>query len=136
MIGLALVTFVAIFAQGIKKPFDDAVDTLFIADYALIGDQAFAPTPPAADVAAATASGAEVVSSVREGEGRAFGKDVIVTAVDPNATKVLAFDWVEGSDESRRRSGRPARSSRTSTPRTRGSPPARASGCRSRRARP
>ncbi|HEV8249385.1 MAG TPA: FtsX-like permease family protein [Gaiellaceae bacterium] len=99
MIGLALVTFVAIFAQGIKKPFDDAVDRLFVADYALIGDEAFSPTAPAAGEAAAGASGAEVVSGVREGEGRAFGKDILVTAVDRNATKVLAFDWIAGSDD-------------------------------------
>jgi putative ABC transport system permease protein len=99
MIGLALVTFVAIFAQGIKKPFDDAVDRLFVADYALLGDEAFSPTAPAAGDAAAGASGAEVVSGVREGEGRAFGKDILVTAVDRNATKVLAFDWIEGSDD-------------------------------------
>src|SRR5215211_769895 len=99
MIGLALVTFVAIFAQGIKKPFDDAVDTLFVADYALIGDDAFSPTAPAAGDAAATASGAEVVSGVREGEGRAFGEDVLVTAVDANATEVLAFKWSEGSGD-------------------------------------
>ena len=99
MIGLALVTFVAIFAQGIKKPFDDAVDTLFVADYALIGDEAFSPTPPAAGDAAATATGVEVVSGVREGDGRAFGKEVLVSAVDRNATEVLAFDWIEGSDD-------------------------------------
>jgi ABC-type antimicrobial peptide transport system permease subunit len=98
MIGLALVTFVAIFAQGIKKPFADAVDTLFVADYALIGDDAFSPTAPAAGDAAAGASGAEVVSGVREGDGRAFGEDVLVTAVDRNATRVLAFEWSEGSD--------------------------------------
>jgi putative ABC transport system permease protein len=99
MIGLALVTFVAIFAQGIKKPFDDAVDTLFVADYALLGDDAFSPTAPAAGDAASGASGAEVVSGVREGDGRVGGEDVLVTAVDRNATKVLAFEWAEGSDD-------------------------------------
>jgi putative ABC transport system permease protein len=35
MIGLALVTFVAILGQGLRASFDDAVNKLFVADYAL-----------------------------------------------------------------------------------------------------
>jgi putative ABC transport system permease protein len=98
MIGLALVTFVAMFAQGIRKPFEEAVDTLFVGDYALIGDEAFAPIAPDAGDAAGRAEGAGVVSGVREGDGRAFGDDVLVTAVDRNAPRVLQFDWLQGSD--------------------------------------
>ena len=41
MIGLALVTFVAIFSAGVFKSFEDAVDQLFIADYAVTATNTF-----------------------------------------------------------------------------------------------
>src|SRR5437764_847795 len=43
MIGLALVTFVALFAQGLRAPFEDAVNKLFVADYAITSNGSFAP---------------------------------------------------------------------------------------------
>ena len=43
MIGLALVTFVAIFGQGVFKSFEDAVDQLFVADYAITATNTFTP---------------------------------------------------------------------------------------------
>ena len=46
MIGLALVTLMATFAAGIIKPFEDAVDQIFIADYAITAQNNFDPLPP------------------------------------------------------------------------------------------
>ena len=43
MIGLALVTFVAVFAQGLRAPFEDAVNKLFVGDYALTATNNFSP---------------------------------------------------------------------------------------------
>jgi hypothetical protein len=43
MIGLALVTFIAIFGQGIRSSFEDAVNKLFVADYALTSTSTFNP---------------------------------------------------------------------------------------------
>src|SRR5205823_5854256 len=43
MIGLALVTFVAIFGAGIRSSFEDAVNKLFIADYAVTSTNTFTP---------------------------------------------------------------------------------------------
>ena len=43
MIGLALVTLVAVLAAGIIKPFQDAVDQLFTADYAITAQNNFDP---------------------------------------------------------------------------------------------
>ena len=37
MIGLALITFVAVLGNGVRASFTDAVNELFIADYALTG---------------------------------------------------------------------------------------------------
>src|SRR5207302_8336511 len=43
MIGLALVTFVSVFAQGLRASFENAVDKLFHADYALTSTNGFTP---------------------------------------------------------------------------------------------
>ena len=43
MIGLALVTFVAIFGAGLFKSFEDAVNKIFVADYAVTSTNTFAP---------------------------------------------------------------------------------------------
>ena len=97
MIGLALVTLMATFAAGIIKPFEDAVDQIFIADYAITAQNNFDPLPPSVAAAAATAPGAEVVSGVRGDAGRVFGSTVQVTGVDKQAGQVLAVDWTKGS---------------------------------------
>jgi putative ABC transport system permease protein len=96
MIGLALITFVAVIAQGARASLVDAVDKQFLGDYALaarsedLGDAALQ--------AAQSARGVETVSAVREGSGRLFGDSVLVTGVDAAITKVVSIDWWRGSD--------------------------------------
>ena len=48
MIGLALVTFVAIFGAGSSSSFEDAVNQLFVADYAVTATNTFTPIDVAA----------------------------------------------------------------------------------------
>ena len=98
MIGLALVTLVATLAAGIIKPFEDAVNKLFTADYAITAQNNFDPIPISAAAAAASTPGVEAIASVRGGDGRVFGSTVQVTAVDPTIARVVAIDWKSGSD--------------------------------------
>jgi hypothetical protein len=98
MIGLALVTLVATLAAGIIAPFRGAVNDLFTADYAITAQNNFSPIPPSVAVAAAKARGVEEVTSIRGGDGRAFGKTIQVTATEPNVAKVItSTKWKEGS---------------------------------------
>ena len=97
MIGLALVTLVAVLAKGITATFEGAVNDLFTGDYAITAQNNFSPIPTTAADAAAKASGVLAVASTRTGEGRVFGKTEFVTAVDDQAAKVLSLDWVDGS---------------------------------------
>ena len=97
MIGLALVTLMATFAAGIIKPFEDAVDQIFIADYAITAQNNFDPLPPSVAAAAATAPGVTAISGVRGDEGRIFGSTVAVTGVDKQAGQMLSLDWTKGS---------------------------------------
>jgi putative ABC transport system permease protein len=90
MIGLALVTFVAVLGQGLRDSMGAAVESAVRADYVLTG-----PLTPAVGNALA-ADG--TVSAVREDSARAFGSDVSVGGVDPRTIeRVMSFDWQAGS---------------------------------------
>jgi putative ABC transport system permease protein len=97
MIGLALVTLVAVLGAGLRTSFTSAVDELFVADYALTGEGE--PLAVAAGKAAAAAPGVEVVSSLRSENGEAFGEEVTVNGVEPNLSEVVDMTWHRGSGD-------------------------------------
>jgi putative ABC transport system permease protein len=97
MIGLALVTLVAVLGQGIRSTFTDAVDALFTSDYAITAQNNFSPIPTSAADAAGKAPGVESVANVRTGEALVYGKAEFITAVTPNAADGLTLEWKEGS---------------------------------------
>jgi putative ABC transport system permease protein len=102
MIGLALVTFVAVFAEGIQASIDDAVDKSFAGDLTLQHEDGFSLIPSAAAREAAAIDGVGSVSSLRFAEGnvRETGDTSFITSIDPaGARQVFEFDWEEGSDE-------------------------------------
>jgi len=98
MIGLALVTFVAILGQGIRSSFESAVDELFKADYALTSQDTFTPLTIEAENAVAKAPGVTVVSGIRAGSAKVFGSVEDLTGADPNLTKVIHLNWKEGTN--------------------------------------
>jgi putative ABC transport system permease protein len=97
MIGLALVTLVAILSAGIISNLRGAVNDLFTGDYAITAQNNFSPIPTAAGAAAAQTPGVSAVGNVRAGQGRAFGKNGQFTAVDPGIREVVRLDWKHGS---------------------------------------
>ena len=100
MIGLALVTLVAVLAAGIVSTFRSAVDDLWRdADYALTAQNNFSPIPVSVAEAAATTPGVDTVGSVRAGQAQAFGDVFNATAVDPPTSRIFSLDWKEGSNE-------------------------------------
>jgi putative ABC transport system permease protein len=99
MIGLALVTLVAVLAAGIISTFRSAVDDLWKnADYALTAQNNFSPIPVSVAAAAAKAPGVEAVGNVRAGQAKAFGNVYNATAVNPAAGRIFSIDWKDGSD--------------------------------------
>jgi putative ABC transport system permease protein len=106
MIGIALVTFVAVIAQGLRSTFESAVDRQFVADYALTSQNGFDPITKEAATAVAGVPGVTAVSSVRGGSGHVFGKTVDVTAVEPNVGKAIRIEWYRGSPAVPARLGR------------------------------
>jgi putative ABC transport system permease protein len=95
MIGLALITFVAVIGQGFRSSFTSAVNELFVADYALTAGNN--PLSNKAAAAAAKAPGVEVVSEIRGADARLGGKSIEVHGVDENMTEVLDMTWSSGS---------------------------------------
>ena len=98
MIGLALVTIVAVLAQGIKAQFEDAVAAEFHADYALTSQDGFTPTSTASAEALRQSGVATLVAGVRAGDGRVAGKSLQVAGVDPGISKVLKLNWQDGTN--------------------------------------
>jgi putative ABC transport system permease protein len=95
MIGLSLITFVAVLGQGLRSSFTSAVDELFVADYNVSGGDN--PLSSKAAPAIAKAPGVEAVSEIREGEAKIGSKSIGVTGVDANLTKVVNMKWSSGS---------------------------------------
>jgi putative ABC transport system permease protein len=98
MIGLALVTFVAIFGQGIRSSFEDAVNELFVGDYALTATNTFTPIEADAGQALVGKPGIKDVSAIRAGSARYLGSNTELTGVQPNLNKTVEMDWTQGGD--------------------------------------
>ena len=96
MIGLALVTMVGVLAAGLRTRFQDSVNKVFVADYVLTATDNFSPIGVAAAQSVQDVPGAETVSSVRAGQGRAFGGRITVTGVQPNVGRVISVPLAGG----------------------------------------
>jgi putative ABC transport system permease protein len=97
MIGLALVTFVTVLSAGIIANFKNAVNDVFTGDYAITAQNNFSPIPIAAGEAVTRAPGVAAVGDVRAGQGRVFGSNEQLTAVNPTVGRVVHLDWKRGS---------------------------------------
>ncbi|HEY3728569.1 MAG TPA: FtsX-like permease family protein [Solirubrobacteraceae bacterium] len=97
MIGLALVTLVAILSAGVISNFKGAVNHLFTGDYAITAQNNFSPIPISAGQAAARTTGATAVGDVRAGQGQVFGHNEQLTAVNPAMSQVVRLNWTHGS---------------------------------------
>jgi putative ABC transport system permease protein len=90
MIGLALITFVAVLGKGLQDSMGEAVRSAVRAEYIVSGPI----TPDVGNALAAQAT----VSSVREDSANVFGSDVSVGGVNPQTiTRMMSFDWDRGS---------------------------------------
>jgi putative ABC transport system permease protein len=99
MIGLALVTFVAVLASGITSSFTDAVHKIWHnADYAITAQNNFSPIPVSSANAVESVPGVQAVGNVRTGDAKAFGHNFFATAVNPPGATMFKLDWKVGSD--------------------------------------
>jgi putative ABC transport system permease protein len=95
MIGLALITFVAVAGEGFRTSFASSVDELFVADYAVTAGND--PLTNKAAQAVAKAPGVEAVSEIRGANAKLGGKSIGINGVDGNLTKMVDMTWASGS---------------------------------------
>jgi putative ABC transport system permease protein len=99
MIGIALVSFVATLAQGMKESNRGAIEDQIAADFIVTSQDGYTPFVAAAGDAVAKAPSAEVVTHVRSDLAEFDGHGGYLTGIDPaRITEGYNFDWVEGSD--------------------------------------
>ena len=96
MIGLALVTLVAVIAAGITKSFRGAVNDLWISGYAITAQNNFDPIPIAAGNTAARTPGVQAIANVRGGDAEIFGSVHQATAVNPGGSQIFNINWLHG----------------------------------------
>ncbi|HEV8250169.1 MAG TPA: FtsX-like permease family protein [Gaiellaceae bacterium] len=104
MIGLALITFIAVVGQGFRSSFSSAVDKLFVADYALTAGND--PLTNKAAEAVRDTPGVEEVSEIRGADAKLNGDSVHVNGVDENLAEVMPMTWVSGSSSTPAELGR------------------------------
>ena len=102
MIGLALVVFVTVFANGLRASVEDLIDRTLAGDIAVLHDDGFSPIPAAIGPAVAKVDGVAAVSSLKDTQAEIKGLDgtKYAHAIEPATLRtVYNFDWEDGSDE-------------------------------------
>ena len=99
MIGIALVSFVTIFASGLNSSVTDVIDQNLEGEIVLQGPGGFVPIPPEAARLAGRARGVEAVSGVRYGQVKVPGSgERPISSIEPKSVNdVLDVDWLDGS---------------------------------------
>ena len=99
MIGIALVTFVSVLAQGLRTSNSDAIKRQIRADFVITSQDGYTPFVAGAGDAAVSTPGAEAVTSVRTDLAEIAGSDRYLTGIDPDEiTAGYNFEWTVGSD--------------------------------------
>ena len=99
MIGLGVVVFVAVFAQGLKSSFIDSVDKMVAADYVISGGN-FLTLPEVTTRRIESVPDIDVAAGLNAQQVQADGDSIVpLYGVDPGAfTRVWQMDWLEGDD--------------------------------------
>ncbi|HET9507852.1 MAG TPA: FtsX-like permease family protein [Gaiellaceae bacterium] len=99
MIGIALVTFVAVLAQGLRVSNRDAIERQIQSDLIVTSQDGYSEFPAAVGEAIEGADGVETVSNVRQEIAEIAGSGANLTGLDERVDQVYEFRWEEGSDE-------------------------------------
>jgi putative ABC transport system permease protein len=100
MIGIALVTFVGVLAQGLRASNSDAIEEQIQADLIVTSQDGYSEFPAAVGDAAARVEGTDVVSNVRQDVAEVDGSGANLTGLDARSINaVYNLRWTDGSDE-------------------------------------
>src|SRR6187551_2367108 len=107
MIGLALVTFVTVFAAGLKSSVAQVVDENFAGGLVIQNTDGFSPIPNGTAAAAGKVPGVELVATVRSAQAKLVGSGAgaRVSAPTPNVEKTVKVEWKQGGPSTLRNLG-------------------------------
>ena len=120
MIGLALVVFVTVFANGLRASIADLIDRTLAGDIAVLHDDGFSPDPGRGRADGGEGAGRRRPSrrsATRRRRSRASAARSSRTRSSPTTVgSVYNFDWQKGSDETLASSATTASCSRRTRP--------------------
>jgi putative ABC transport system permease protein len=102
MIALALVTFITVFASGLKASVAKVIDENFAGGLVIENSDGFSPIPAGAAFAAAKVPGVKDVATIRTAEAKVAGPGggtVKVNGTTPNIEEGVEIEWLEGGPE-------------------------------------
>jgi putative ABC transport system permease protein len=99
MIGIALVTFVAVLAQGLRVSNSDAIERQIQADLIVTSQDGYSEFPAAVGDAAESVPEVVTVSHVRQDIAEIEGSGGNLTGLDEAINEVYDFRWDQGSDD-------------------------------------
>jgi putative ABC transport system permease protein len=101
MIGIALVTFITVFAAGLKSSVATVVDENFAGGLVIQNTNGFSPIPNGAAIAARKVPGVETVETIRSVQAKAIdgGSTIRVSAPSPDIEKAVNLEWKQGGPE-------------------------------------
>jgi putative ABC transport system permease protein len=107
MIGLALVTFVTVFAAGLKSSVAQVIDENFAGGLVIQNSDGFSPIPAGAATAARKVPGVELVATIRSAEAELLGQGskAKVTAPTPDIGRAVEVEWKKGGPAALRNLG-------------------------------
>jgi putative ABC transport system permease protein len=98
MIGLALVTFVTVFAAGLKSSVAQVIDENFAGGLVIQNSDGFSPIPSGAALAASKVPGVRSVATIRSVQAKLVesGSTVRLTAPSRNVGEAIEVEWKRG----------------------------------------
>jgi putative ABC transport system permease protein len=98
MIGLALVTFVTVFAAGLKSSVAQVIDENFEGGLVIQNTDGFSPIPSGAAGLARKVPGVKLVATIRSTEAKLLGEGskAKVTAPTPDVGEAVKVEWKQG----------------------------------------
>ena len=98
MIGIALVTFISVLANGLRVSNSDAIERQIQSDLIVTSQDGYSEFPAAVGEAVGDVDGVQTVSNVRQDIAEFDGDGANLTGLDDRIDEVYSFRWEEGSD--------------------------------------
>jgi putative ABC transport system permease protein len=99
-VGITLVTVVAVMAAGLRDTTEGSAERRVAASHVVLGQDGWAPLPPAIAQEVAQAPGVNGVATVKTDGARVFGDTERISGISDGADDLFKYEWVDGAASS------------------------------------